>query len=98
MRDYNLIYSSRSSLHVDEESSSSSIDSSSSSAPYLPHIEQTTRFQTSNLGTSIPMTLGSSPTPENILLAFLGVNQFTEARSVTPPDSTWNLVHSSTYL
>lgn len=83
-------------------SSSADIQSSSSSSSFIentPRIVQSAVFQTQGvLVNSINFSLSSTPTRNNILIAFLGINQYTEARTPTPPDSTWNVIHNTTYL
>jgi hypothetical protein len=69
-----------------------------------PTIIQTSSYKNTSpaispvLTDTIPLTLSSMPKEDSILLVFLGINQFTMARTPTAPDATWNSIHNAAYL
>jgi len=89
-------------ITYEDSSSSTENQSSSSSSSFVenhPYIVQTSQYQTQiPLVTSIPFSLSDSPEIGNVLITFLGVNQYLQSRTPTPPDDTWNLIHNSAYL
>lgn len=53
------------------------------------NIIQHAKYQPGSNVTSIAFTLGSSPTPGNILIAFCGYSAYTGDRTITPPSGDW---------
>lgn len=55
-----------------------------------PSITQSTKYSSGTGSSSaVAFTLTSSPTPGNILFAFISYSQFSIVRTITPPAGTW---------
>ena len=45
---------------------------------------------------AVNFTLGSAPTPGNILVAFCSFSQYPSARTISPPSGSWHLIDNTT--
>lgn len=55
-------------------------------------IVQSAKYEPASQGTTVVLTLGSTPTVGNILVAFTAYSQYGVGRTLTAPDGTWTKV------
>ena len=60
-------------------------------------IVQTVKYQPTSTGSTVVITLGTSPTPGDVLVAFTSYSQYSVTRTLTAPDSSWTKVDDATY-